>query len=180
MGQKVSKTMDIDTNSSDKSEEQKMKSPHRMQYEAQTRVILKQLGNLEEIRQKLGLSQRKICQLLLVDPSAWTRWQKSGDAPPHIWRALQWYMALQEKLPGLTPNYFLGPFSGAAERENTRNQLKLELDLVSAKWKQLHETQEMRIHFLEKRLRFLRHLILGTGILAAVGIFSALSVQFLR
>lgn len=89
--------------------DRKVKSSHRMHYEAQVEVIKRQLGDLEQIRQSLGLSQRKICQLLMVDPSAWTRWTKQGDqAPPHIYRALQWYMILQEKLPGLTPQYFVG------------------------------------------------------------------------
>ncbi|MEZ0392584.1 MAG: hypothetical protein ACAH59_10225 [Pseudobdellovibrionaceae bacterium] len=87
----------------------KAKSSHRMHYEAQVEVIRRQLGDLDEIRGKLGLSQRKICQLLMVDPSAWTRWMKNGDsAPPHIYRALQWYAILREKLPGLTPQYFIG------------------------------------------------------------------------
>jgi len=85
------------------------KTSLRMHYEAQVSVIQKQIGNLEEIRGVLGLSQRKMAQLLLVDPSSWTRWTKQGDeAPPHIWRALQWYMALREKIPGLTPQYFIG------------------------------------------------------------------------
>lgn len=84
------------------------KTSLRMHYEAQVSVIQKQIGNLEEIRGNLGLSQRKMAQLLLVDPSSWTRWTKQGDeAPPHIWRALQWYLALREKIPGLTPQYFI-------------------------------------------------------------------------
>lgn len=84
------------------------KTSLRMHYEAQVSVIQNQLGNLEEIRGSLGLSQRKMAQLLLVDPSTWTRWTKQGDeAPPHIWRALQWYLALREKIPGLTPQYFI-------------------------------------------------------------------------
>lgn len=84
------------------------KTSLRMHYEAQVQVIQKQIGNLEEIRSHLGLSQRKMAQLLLVDPSSWTRWTKQGDeAPPHIWRALQWYLALREKIPGLTPQYFI-------------------------------------------------------------------------
>ncbi len=88
----------------------KSKTADRLHYEAQVQVIRKQLGSLEEVRGKLGLSQRKICQLLLVDPSAWSRWTKNSveSAPPHIFRALQWYMTLQEKIPGLTPQYFLG------------------------------------------------------------------------
>lgn len=87
----------------------KTKSSHRIHYEAQVEVIKRQLGDLEKIRGDLGLSQRKICQLLMVDPSAWTRWTKKGEsAPPHIYRALQWYAILQEKIPGLTPQYFVG------------------------------------------------------------------------
>ncbi len=85
------------------------KTSLRMHYDAQVSVVQKQLGDLEEIRGNLGLSQRKMAQLLLVDPSSWTRWTKNGDeAPPHIWRALQWYMILREKIPGLTPQYFIG------------------------------------------------------------------------
>ena len=85
------------------------KTSLRMHYEAQVQVIQNQIGDLEKIRADLGLSQRKMAQLLLVDPSSWTRWVKQGDeAPPHIWRALQWYLTLREKIPGLTPNYFLG------------------------------------------------------------------------
>lgn len=84
------------------------KTSLRMHYEAQVSVIQKQIGNLDKIRADLGLSQRKMAQLLLVDPSSWTRWTKQGDeAPPHIWRALQWYLALSEKIPGLTPQYFI-------------------------------------------------------------------------
>jgi hypothetical protein len=84
------------------------KTSLRMHYEAQVSVIQRQVGNLDEIRGNLGLSQRKMAQLLMVDPSSWTRWTKHGDeAPPHVWRALQWYMALREKIPGLTPQYFI-------------------------------------------------------------------------
>jgi len=95
--------------SSDENIHSRAKSSVRIHYEAQVQVIRKQLGDLEKIRENLGLSQRKICQLLMVDPSAWTRWTKrSENPPPHIYRALQWYMILQEKLPGLTPQYFVG------------------------------------------------------------------------
>jgi transcriptional regulator with XRE-family HTH domain len=94
----------------DLSTEPRVKTSLRMHYEAQAEVVRKQVGDLEEIRGKLGLSQRKICQLLMVDPSAWSRWTKRGSeaAPPHIYRALHWYLILQEKIPGLTPQYFIG------------------------------------------------------------------------
>ncbi len=85
------------------------KTSLRMHYEAQVAVIEKQAGSLEKIRENLGLSSRKISQLLMIDPSSWTRWTRHGDqVPPHIWRALQWYLILREKIPGLTPAYFLG------------------------------------------------------------------------
>lgn len=106
------------------------RSSGRLLYEAQVEVIKKQIGDLELIRSSLGLSQRKMCQLLMVDPSAWTRWQKT-DAPPHVYRALQWYLALNEKVPGLTPFYFLGKESSKSHSEI--EQLKLaNLELKSS------------------------------------------------
>lgn len=76
------------------------KTSLRMRYEAEAKVILEQLGGLEEIRLRLGLSQRKICQLLFIDPSAWSRWlKKTSHIPPHIIRALQWYLELEGKNP---------------------------------------------------------------------------------
>jgi transcriptional regulator with XRE-family HTH domain len=76
----------------------RVKSPFRMQYAAETKIFLNQYGGLENIRQKLGFSRRKMCQLLLVDPSAWTRWMKDeSKVPPHIYRALEWFLALNEK-----------------------------------------------------------------------------------
>jgi hypothetical protein len=87
----------------------RVKTSLKMHYEAQISVIERQLGGLEGVRSKLGLSQRKMAQLLMVDPSAWTRWNRPGHkAPGVVWRALQWYMIVQEKIPGLTANYFLG------------------------------------------------------------------------
>jgi hypothetical protein len=86
-----------------------IQSPQRMTYQAQVDVIQRQIGGIEDVRNKLGLSARRICQLLLVDPSAWSRWTRSPSGPPaHVWRALQWYMILNEKIPGLTPDYFVG------------------------------------------------------------------------
>lgn len=78
--------------------ENRTNSSFRMMYLAETKIFLNQYGNLENIRQKLGFSRRKMCQLLLVDPSAWTRWTKDESrVPPHIYRALEWFLALNEK-----------------------------------------------------------------------------------
>lgn len=75
------------------------RSSRRFKYEAEVQVIKQQIGDLEAIRTKLGLSQRKMCELLLVDPSAWTRWLKTDAVPPHVYRALSWYISHTEKSP---------------------------------------------------------------------------------
>ena len=76
------------------------KTSLRLRYESEARVILRQLGGIEGVRRTLGLSQRKIAQLLLVDPSAWSRWVKDeAKVPPHVTRALQWYLLLEQKDP---------------------------------------------------------------------------------
>lgn len=120
------------------------KTSLKMLYEAQARVISRQIGGLEGARQSLGLSRRKISQLLLVDPSAWTRWTK-GDkeqAPPHVFRALQWYLALFEKIPGLTPEYFLGrhydPKRGGADLVQSQ-KLENEVLLLRTKIRRLEK-----------------------------------------
>jgi hypothetical protein len=71
------------------------KTPLRFKYEAQVEVLKKEIGDLEEIRRRLGMTRRQMAQLLLVDPSAWTRWVQTG-APPHIYQALAWYLRLGE------------------------------------------------------------------------------------
>lgn len=76
------------------------KSPLRSSYEKEVLRIQEELGGLEEIRRSLSLSQRQLCLLLMVDPSAWSRWVKGvTKAPPHIWRALEWYCLLQKGHP---------------------------------------------------------------------------------
>ncbi|KYG63915.1 hypothetical protein AZI86_13955 [Bdellovibrio bacteriovorus] len=152
--------------------EARSKTSLRMHYEAQVQVIQNQIGNLEEIRGSLGLSQRKMAQLLLVDPSTWTRWTKNGDeAPPHIWRALQWYSALKEKIPGLTPQYFIGSNPQALhqkalreldmerqERQQNLNVLALKLDHLSSERDSLRE----ELLRMKKDLKFYRNAIIFT------------------
>lgn len=87
--------------------ESRIKSPQKMRYSAEVEIIKKKWGDLEDIRKTLGISQRKMSQLLMVDPSAWTRWTKyKQDPPAHIYRALSWFLLLQEKDPSLA-NPFL-------------------------------------------------------------------------
>ncbi len=125
----------------------KLKSKDRLHFEAQVEVIKKQIGNLETVRKKLNLSQRKMSQLLLVDPSAWSRWvaEEQESAPPHIYRALQWYMSLQEQIPGLNAAYFLQKDTDVLKKEfkslalaQTQDlekslSLKLEQEIVTLK-----------------------------------------------
>lgn len=127
----------------------KSKSSLRMTYEAQVEVIKRQIGGLEELRSKLGLSQRKMAQLLLVDPSAWTRWlANEKQIPPHIWRSLQWYFSLQEKIPGLTPQYFLG---GDSKQLQTQIEHKV-LSHVENQLMQQQLTQQAQMNLSKKSI----------------------------
>jgi len=107
-------------------EKKRTKTSQRLKYEAECEVLKRKLGDLEQIRGQLQLSQRKICQLLLVDPSAWTRWTKMpATVPPHIYRMLQWYLALQDKYPALDVSFWLSTVSRVSTPdeviENKRN-----------------------------------------------------------
>lgn len=89
----------------------RLKTGLRLKYEAEVALIKKEVGHLEDIRQTLGFSQRKICQLLLVDPSAWTRWTRDDSrVPPHIYRALSWFLEAQ-KNQSVVPYQFKNPGS---------------------------------------------------------------------
>src|ERR1043165_7441539 len=70
----------------------------REKYRLERERIKLEFGDLDQIRGALGLSQRRACQLLLVDPSAWTRWNKT-EAPPHIYQALKWCLKLRKADP---------------------------------------------------------------------------------
>lgn len=149
-------------------ESPRSKTSLRMHYEAQVAVIRRQTGDLESVRLGLGLSQRKMAQLLMVDPSAWTRWVKQKDeAPPHIWRALQWFMVLQEKIPGLTPQYFINQSpqvlhqkalqeldNERTERQQENRFLQEKLEIISADRAESQITLQSEIATLKKDLNF--------------------------
>lgn len=157
------------------------KTSSRIFYEAQVSVIRKQLGNLEKIRTDLGLSQRKICQLLMVDPSAWTRWNRDGEgAPPHIWRALQWYMTLQEKIPGLTPQYFIGKDPQVLhekallkinEEKGAREALELEIRALKAHFESESQKLTKNLRFYRLFSYFLGISVLGLGLILLMSRF---------
>lgn len=83
-----------------RSKKLKVLSSSRIKYESESLYIRSKLGGLENVQKTLGLSGRKICQLLLVDPSCWSRWQKDeSKVPPSVWKTLEWYLLLREKHP---------------------------------------------------------------------------------
>ena len=126
----------------------------RMKYEAQLSVIRGQIGEISEIKQKLDLNSRGLAQLLLVDPSAVTRWTRDGgEAPPTVYRALQWYLALQEKVPGLTPQYFIG-------RDGRVDMAKNRLESEALERRFQTEVGELR-RSLEKEKKKLKWIVAG-------------------
>jgi hypothetical protein len=92
--------------------ENEVKMGLRDRYLLERDRIKDEIGDLELIRAKLGLSQRRLCQILLVDPSAWTRWLKT-EAPPHIYKALSWLIELKKSQPEIT-----GPSDVLARLDN--------------------------------------------------------------
>jgi transcriptional regulator with XRE-family HTH domain len=107
-------------------------SSQRLKYEAEVSLIKSRFGDLETMRKKLNLSQRKMAQLLMVDPSAWTRWtREDGQAPPHIYRSLSWFLLLQEKEPATNPYQWLTSVSQPRmpEREISALKEKIGADL---------------------------------------------------
>jgi len=109
---------------------EKMRTSLRLQYEAEARVLHRQMGGIEAVRKELGLSRRKICQLLLVDPSTWTRWTRDeSKVPPHIFKALQWYLVSLEKYPMIHPLHQVSIVKEGFEMEKEQliqERLKLE------------------------------------------------------
>lgn len=125
---------------------ERQKTALRIKYEAEASIIKKKIGDLEGIRKQLGLSQRKMCQLLMVDPSAWSRWTKGGgQVPPHIYRALQWYFALIEKSPEWHPlNTYLGAFRPPTSKaENKAEHLEENFQHLERQFRNtLHHNQQ--------------------------------------
>ncbi|MBK9294034.1 MAG: hypothetical protein IPM57_06250 [Oligoflexia bacterium] len=84
----------METTSLEENQTQRHRSSRRLRHEAEADVFVKSMGDLEQIRQSLGLRPSQISEILKVHPSAWTRWVKEGKAPPHIYQMLQWYIEL--------------------------------------------------------------------------------------
>ncbi len=182
LGEKLrQELLNFDSSIEDPIESLKSKTSLRMTYEAQARVIQNQIGDLESVRRKLGLSARKMCQLLLVDPSAWTRWKKGENPPPHLWRSLQWYMTIQEKIPGLTPQYFIGKDPQIIE-QNFLLKFRQVQDLVqnqNLSLTQKNAELEGKVKILENEIRMNRIIALTLG-LTTLASFAVLAFAFFK
>lgn len=129
----------------------------RDEYTLEVERIKSEIGDLEQIRLQLGLSQRRICKLLMVDPSAWTRWNKTS-APPLVYRALNWLLKVYRNEP-----QFITPIETSNKIDllhlNTNQKIKkLEDQIYSLEtgmtfsqnssadkaWEALFYTQELR------------------------------------
>lgn len=139
----------------------------RMTYSADVRVFRAQHGGLEEIRLRLGFSRRKMCQLLMVDPSAWTRWTRDETkAPPHIYRALEWFLALNQK--ALTQPELAAAFH--ARHKITPKIANTTPDPAATR----------AISLLEGQMRHQRHLIWGLSIALGSTLLALAGQLFIR
>jgi len=112
-----------------------------MDQQQNSNITLGSMENLENIRQKLGLSRRQICKLLKVDPSAWTRWMKTPQgAPAHVHQSLEWYMKLVEENPEKNAPQLL-----AQKFEATNKDSEIQISRLK------REVETLRRDNLEKR-----------------------------
>lgn len=151
----------------------RVRTANRIKYEAEVDVIRRQIGDLEDIRSKLGLSRRKMCQLLMVDPSAWTRWMKEG-APPYVYRALEWYMLLSKEAPHQAHSYWLatvGARGPDSDDKHLMNRLKHENLILEDKIRDMQsilaamnkETEKMKQRNRTQTYATLFALLMGVG-----------------
>ncbi len=142
------------------------KTTDRIIYESEVEVIKGQIGDIEDIRFRLGLSARKMAQLLMVDPSAWSRWSKKiTSPPPHIYRALHWYLLLQEKNPGFTPQMFLSHrwhSSQEVQKEEVQD-LRKQIDLLKNKIAQINQPQTVSMTTSHNRFKIKSILLISLG-----------------
>lgn len=159
------------------------RTPIRLKYEAEVEVIKKQVGDLEDIRKKLGLSRRKMCQLLMVDPSAWTRWSKEG-APPHIYRALEWYMLLSKEAPHQAHSYWISTVGGQMRTSNEETpaikNLKHETFVLLEQVRGLNQKIQELLFSVEKLKGKNRKLGLALWFAVAIAIASLLIQMHLK
>ena len=101
------------------------KTKSRGRNEITASLIQKQIGDIEQVRASLGLNKKRMCELLLIDPSTWTRWTTGKTAPPPwLYRTLQWGLAVMDKHPEFHPLLI--------RQNTTANSSSLEIKRLSA------------------------------------------------
>ena len=96
-------TVDLKDNKNDLTELTKSLT-YREKNELTAELIRKQIGSIEQIRLSMGLNKKRMCELLLIDPSTWTRWcSGKTPVPPTVYRTLQWGLAVMDKHPEFHP-----------------------------------------------------------------------------
>ena len=142
-----------------------VRSSRRLRYQAEVQVIRKEIGDLEQVRLRLGLSQRKMGELLMVDPSAWTRWTKLNQAaPPHIYRMLEWYLLVKRDHPGLAHQYY---------------ERKPAADLAGDEAAKATDRLCKQVYVLESQLIRWKRITVGIAIILAVG-FAVLTLSAIK
>jgi hypothetical protein len=159
---------------------ERKKTVLRAQFDGEAEVIKKQIGSLEEVRIKLDLSARKMCQLLMVDPSAWNRWTTGiTKVPPHIYRSLQWYMILNEKLPGVDPRFFIPKknfFRSPGAQESISNN---EQTMMTQYYQTQSKNFELEVKSLKNQLNILQKLLMFSLIILGLLLISGFIKIFL-
>ncbi|MBT4760460.1 MAG: hypothetical protein HOO06_02075 [Bdellovibrionaceae bacterium] len=137
------------------------KSTQQIKYDAEVQVIKAKIGGVDNIRLQLGLSKRKLAQLLMIDPSSLTRWSKEPHrVPAHIYRSLQWYLALIDKEPAWHPqNIYL------------KGDLQNQILILEKKLEQAIEAQEKTRKYQRKTLLFASYSVLFLSTLGAALFF---------
>jgi transcriptional regulator with XRE-family HTH domain len=151
--------------------ESSSRSTQRQRFEAEISEIKKRFGGLDDMRKVLGLSRRQICQALMVDPSAWTRWTSNDEAAPaHVYKTLALIMEQnlrdpKTQTPATTSTKAQGQVS---EVENSIDDLRSEL------------RSEIHAHFetLNKSLNETSELNFGWKLLLVLNVVLVLYVIF--
>ncbi len=103
---------------------QTVSSGAQERYRLETSFLAEKLGSLSQIRRELGLSQRKISELFLVDPASWNRWERKGRAPGYIYKSIQWFLALRQRNPEMASLAWLKTHSQESYHHSYERELE--------------------------------------------------------
>ncbi len=92
---------------------------------------------------------------ILACSNSFTRWTQEGQgAPPHIWRALAWYLALQDKYPALDAAVWLQGVARSADGDRISQNAD---EIRAAK---LHtRSLEIKIQELSREIATLKQIV---------------------